>query len=75
MSLAFHFQMDNFTFPKHQTFELKIMYSTCVIFGLGMHTHTHTHTHTYIDNAQEEAEMKFSCFPPPDLSREKRGMV
>jgi hypothetical protein len=23
------------------------------------------HAHTYIYNAQEEAEMKFSCIPPP----------
>jgi len=34
------------------------------------------HAHTYIYNAQEEAEMKFSCIPSPqDLSWEKRGMV
>jgi hypothetical protein len=37
--------------------------------------HAHTYIYIYIYNAQEEAEMKFSCISPQNLSREKCGMV
>jgi hypothetical protein len=32
-------------------------------------------THTHIYKTQEEAKMKISCIPPPNLSHKKCGMA